>query len=146
MIPMSSHPSRLYTLITTSARSTHCVPSTTTVRTLCVATVISRPRARVRFLDLLCRRRSRPALPCRLRLRANNFLLFVTFQLFPFPCPRSCLVFWFRNVGVAIPPRFVLPTFSLRSECGASPQAPLPLPAFHGGTPVLGPWSLERTV
>ena len=38
---MASHPSGSYTLKTSSARPTPCVPSTAIVRTLCVATVIS---------------------------------------------------------------------------------------------------------
>ena len=78
---MTSHPSRSYTLKTSSARSTPCFPSTAIVRTLCVATVISRPRARSRFLLSRCHRRRRSALPRRLRLRARNFLLFVTSSL-----------------------------------------------------------------
>ena len=45
--------------------------------------MISRPRTRARLLALRCRRRRRSALPRRLRLRANNFLLFVTFSIFP---------------------------------------------------------------
>ena len=80
---MASHLSRLYTLKTPSARPTPCVPSTAIVRTLCVATVISRPRARARFFLLLCRRRRLSALPRRLRLRANIFLFSVTFSIFP---------------------------------------------------------------
>ena len=78
-----SHPSRSYTLKTSSARPTPCVPSTAIVRTLCVATVISRPRARARFLISRCRKRRRSALPRRLRLRAKTSLLFVTFSLIP---------------------------------------------------------------
>ena len=81
--PTTLHPSRSYTLKTSSARPTPGVPSTAIVRTLCVATVISRPRARARLLVLFCRRRPRSALPLRLRLRANNFLPFVTFSFFP---------------------------------------------------------------
>ena len=81
---MTSHSSQSYTLKTSSTRPTPCAPSTATVRTLCVATVISRPRARARFLVLLCRRRRLSALPRRLRLRAKNFLLSVTFSIFPF--------------------------------------------------------------
>ena len=107
---MTSRPSRSYTLRPSSARPTPCVPSTAIVRALCVATVTSRPLARIRLLALLCRRRRRSALPRRLRFRANNFLLFVTFFFSPFPCPRSCLTFWFCGVGSAVPPRVVLPS------------------------------------
>ena len=80
---MTSYLSRSYTLKTSSARSTPCVPSTAIVRTLCVATVISRPRARARFHVLLFRGRRRSALPRRLRLRANHFLVSVTFSIIP---------------------------------------------------------------
>ena len=79
--PITSHPSRSYTLKTSSARLTPCFPSTTIVRTLCAATVISRPRARARFFLSRCRRRLRSALPRRLRLRAKNVLLFMTYYL-----------------------------------------------------------------
>ena len=48
-----------------------------------MATAISRPRARARFLLLLCRRRRLSALPRRLRLRAKRFLLSATFSKFP---------------------------------------------------------------
>ena len=68
-----SHPSRSYTLKTSSARPTPCVPSTVIVRTLCVATTIARPRARARFLLLLCCRRRLSGLPRRRRLRAKIF-------------------------------------------------------------------------
>ena len=78
---MTSHPSRSYTLKTSSARPTPCFPSTTIVRTLCVTTMISRPRARARFLLSRCRRRRRSALPRRLRLRVKAFLLFATSSL-----------------------------------------------------------------
>ena len=78
---MTSHPSRSYTLKISSARPTPCVPSTAIVPTLCVATMISRPRARAQFLISRCRRGRRSALPRRLRLRAKTFLLFVTSSL-----------------------------------------------------------------
>ena len=71
---MTSHPSQLYTLKTSSARPTPCFPSTAIIRTLCVATIISRPRARARFLLSRCRRRRRSPLPRRFRLRAKAFL------------------------------------------------------------------------
>ena len=77
--PRTSHPSRSYTLKISSARPTPRVPSTAIVRTLCVATVIFRLRARARFLVSLCRRRRRSDLPRRLRFRAKNVLLFVIF-------------------------------------------------------------------
>ena len=79
---MTSHPSRSYTLKTSSARPTSCVPSTAIVRTLCVATAISRPPARARFLLLLCRRRRLSAPPRRLCLRGKIFLLSATFSCF----------------------------------------------------------------
>ena len=90
---MRSHPSRSYTLKTSSARPTPCVPSTGIVRTLCVATAISRPRARARFLLLLCRRRRLSALPRRLRLRAKIFLLRDFFNFPSFPIPVLVLYF-----------------------------------------------------
>ena len=80
---MTSYPNQSYTLKTSSARPTPCVPSTAIVQTLCVATAISRPRARARFLLLLCRRRRLSALPRRLRLRANIFLFSMSFSIFP---------------------------------------------------------------
>ena len=120
---MTSYLSQSYILKTSSARPTRCVPSTAIVRTLCVVTAISRPRARARFLDLLCRRRRRSALPRHFRLRANNFLLSVTFSIIPFPYPRTCVVFWSRDVGSAVPPHPAPPIFRLRGESGAYSQA-----------------------
>ena len=79
---MTSHPSRSYTHKTSSARPIPCVPSTAITRTLCVATVVSRPRAQARFPVSLCRKRRRSALPRRRRLRANN-LLSATFYIIP---------------------------------------------------------------
>ena len=70
---MTLHPSRSYALKTSSARPSPCVLSTAIVRTLCVATAISRPRARARFLLFLFRRRRLSALPRRRRLRAEIF-------------------------------------------------------------------------
>ena len=78
---MTSHPSRSYTRKASSAHPTPCFPSPAIVRTLCVATMISRPRARARFLLSRCRRRRRSALPRRLRLRAKVFLLFLASSL-----------------------------------------------------------------
>ena len=130
---MTSHPSRSYTLKTSSARPTPCVPSTAIVRTLCVATAISRPRARARFLVLLCHRRRLSALPRRLRLRAKIFLLSATISFFLLPYPRFCLVFCSRDVGSAVPPRVAPSIFRLRGESGAYSQAPLLPPAFRGG-------------
>ena len=92
-----SHPSRSYTLKTSSARPTPCVPSTAIVRTLCVATAISRPRARARFLLLLCWRRRLSALPRRRRLRAKFFQDVSPcdfFNFLPSPCPfLPCILF-----------------------------------------------------
>ena len=66
------------------------------------------------------------------------------FLLHPFPRPRSCVVFWSRDVSSAVPHHVAPPIFRLRSESGAYTQAPLRPPAFHGGTPVLMPWPLVR--
>ena len=101
-----SHPTRSYTLKTSSARPTLCVPSTAIVRTLCVATVISRPRARALFLDSLCRRRRRSALPRRLRLRANNILLSVTFYIIPLSLSPflRCILVSRRGFSCPTPP------------------------------------------
>ena len=90
---MTSHPSRSYTLKTSSARPTPCAPSTAIVRTLCVATAISRPRARARFLLFLCRRRRLSALPRRLRLRAKFPPLCDFFNFPSFPIPVLALYF-----------------------------------------------------
>ena len=79
---MTSHSSQSYTFRTSRALPTPYVPSTI-VRTLCVATVISRLRARARFFVSLCRRNRRSALPRRLRLRAKTLLLLVFFSLIP---------------------------------------------------------------
>ena len=122
---MTSHPSRSYTLETSSACPTACVPSTTIVRTLCVSTLIFHRRARARFLVLLCRRRRRSALPCRLGLCANIFVFSVTFSIYLLsssPLSRCGSI------------------FRLRSESGAYSQARLLLPAFRGGTPALVSW------
>ena len=153
-----SHPSRSYTLKTSSARPTPCVPSTAIVRTLCVATAISRPRARARFLLLLCCRRRLSALPRRRHLRAKifqNVFLSATFSISFLPYPRSCLVFCSRDVGSAVPPRVAPSIFRLRDESGAYSQALLLPPAFRGGAvryctvlycaPVLMSWPLVRT-
>ena len=91
-----SHPSRSYTLKTSSARPTPCVPSTAIVRTLCVATAISCLRARARFL--LCSVVGGASL---LYLAAvvcapkfpKLFLLSATFSISLLPYPRSCLDF-----------------------------------------------------
>ena len=157
------HPSRSYTLKSSSARPAPCVPSTAIVRTLCVATVISRPRARARFLLLLYCRRRLSALPRRRHLRAKIFQNVSPFcdffnllpSLSPFlPCICS------RDVGSAVSPRVAPSIFRLRGESGAYSQAPLLPPAFRGGavlyctvlycavlhcTPVLMSWPLVRT-
>ena len=99
---MTSHPSRSYTLKTSSARPTPCVLSTTIVWTLCVATAISRPRARAQFLILLCRRRRLSALPRRLRLRAKISLLCCDFFHFPsFPIP---VLAWYFALATWVQP------------------------------------------
>ena len=153
-----SHHSQSYTLKTSSVRPTPCVPSTAIVRTLCVATAISRPRTRARFPRLLCWRRRLSALPRRRRLStkiSKIFLLSATFSISFLPYPRSCLVFCPRDVGSAVPPRVAPSIFRLRGEPGAYSQAPLLPPAFRGGAvlycdvlyckPVLMSWTLVRT-
>ena len=128
---MTSHPSRSYTLRTSSARPTPCVPPTTIVRTLCVATVISRPRARARLLVLFCRRRRRSALPSRLRFRANTFLLFVTFFIFPLSISPFllCILVLRRGFSRPTPRRLAHLPSSERIWClltGASPPSRFP--------------------
>ena len=120
------------------------VPFTTIVWTLCVATMIFRTRARAQLLVLLCRRRRRSALPRRLRLRANNFLLFVTFSIFPLSLSPFLPCILVSLVGSAVPPHVAPPIFRLRSESGAYSQASLLPPALRGGTPVLVSWPLVQ--
>ena len=110
---MTSHRSQSYTLKTSSTRPTPCVPSTAIVRTLGVATAISRPRARARFLLLLCRRRRLSALPRRLRLRARIFLLSVTFSILP----------------LSLSPFLTCVLFSRRGFSRPTPRRPVPLPS-----------------
>ena len=100
---MASHSSRSYTLKTSSARPTPCVPSSAIDRTLCVATVISRPRTRARFLLLLCCRRRLSALPRRLRLRAKIFFLSVTFSIFPLSLSPFLACFLLSRRGFSRP-------------------------------------------
>ena len=108
-----------------------------------MATVISRPRARARFLLSFCRKKRRSALPRRLRLRAKNFLLFATFYIIPLSLSPflPCILASRRGFSRPTPP-----IFRLRSESGAYSQAPLLPPAFRGGTPILVTWPLVRTV
>ena len=105
---MTSHPSQSYTLKTCSTHPSLCLPSTAIVRTLCGATVISRPRPRARFFLSRCRRTCRSALPRRFRLRARNFRLFSISSLI-----SLSLLFWSRGVGSAVPPRVAPPIFRL---------------------------------
>ena len=113
---MMSHPSRPYTLKISSARPTPCVPSTVIVRTLCVATVISRSGARARFLLLLYRRRRLSALPRRRRLRAKIF------QTFPPLCD-------FFNFPPSLSPFLPCILFSRRGFSRTTPRRPLHLPS-----------------
>ena len=144
---MTSHPSRSYTLKTSSAHPTRCVSSTAIVRTLCVATVISRPRARARSLLLLCHTRRRSALPRRLRLRAQYFLLSVTFSIFPlslFPF-LPCVLFSRRGSSRPSPHRPVHLPFPGRIWCvlrGSSPSSRFPRRycTVLYSTPVLVSW------
>ena len=114
---MMSHPSRSYTLKTSSARPTPCVPSTAIVRTLCVATAISRPHARARFLlFLLCCRWCLSALPRRRRLRANFFQ-----NVSPF-CD-------FFNFLPSLSPFLPCILFSRRGFSRPTPRRPVHLPS-----------------
>ena len=127
---------------TSSARSTPCVLFTAIVRTLCVATAISSPRARGRFPLPFCRMKRRSALPRRLRLRSSLWL----FRFSPFPYPCTCLVFCSHHVGSAVSLRVAPFIFRLWGESGAYSRTPLLPPAFLCGTPVLVSWPLVRTV
>ena len=72
-----------------------------------MATAISRPRARARFLLLLCHRRRLFALSRRLRLRAKIFLLSVTFSIFPLSLSPflPCILFSRRGFSRPTPRR-----------------------------------------
>ena len=65
---------------------------------------------------------------------SKMFILSATFSTSFLPYPRSCLVFCSRDVGSAVPPRVAPSIFRLRGESGSYSQAPLPPPAFRGGT------------
>ena len=153
---MTSHPSRSYTLKTSSARPTPCVPSTAIVRTLCVAITISRPRVRARFLLLLCRRRHLSALPRRLRLRAKIFLLSATFSFFPPSLSPflPCILFSRRGFGRPTPRRPVHLPSPGRIWCLLTGSSPSRFPrrcctvlycTVLYCTPVLMSWPLVRT-
>ena len=149
---MTSHPSRSYILKTSSARPTPCVPSTAIVRTLCVVTAISHPRARARFLLLLCRRRRLSALPRRLRLRAKLFILSATFSVFlPFLSPFfPCILFSRHGFSRPTPRRPLhLPSpgriWCLLTGSSHSSRFPRRCCAVLYCTPVLMAWPLVRT-
>ena len=128
---MTLHPSRSYPLKTSSTRPTPCVPSTAIVRTLCVATVISRSRARARFLLSLCRRKRRSALPRNLPLRAKFFLLSVTYSIYPISLSPflPCILFSRRGFSRPTPRRPVYPPAAGRIWClltGSYPSSRFP--------------------
>ena len=146
---MTSHPSQSHTLKTSSARPTPCVPSTAIVRTLCVATAISRPRARARFLLLLCRRRRLFALPRRLHLRAKFFLLSVTFSIFPLSLSPflPCILLSRRGFSRPTPRRPVHLPFPGRIWClftDSSPSFRFPRRYASFGVMNVGPNGLTR--
>ena len=108
---MVSHPGRSYTLRTSIARPTPYALSTAIVRTLCLATVISRPSARNRILFALCRTGRRSALPRRLLVCAQRVFSFYDFFNYPpFAFPYLPLN-WSRGVGLAVSSRVAPPIF-----------------------------------
>ena len=120
-----SHPGGSYTLRTSIARPTPYALSTAIVRTLCLATVISRPSARNRILFALCRTGRRSALPRRLCVCAQRVSSFYDFSNYPpFPFPYLPLD-WSRGVGSAVSPRVAPPIFHPRSKSGDQSRAPL---------------------
>ena len=134
---MTSYPSQSSKLHTLSVHPTPCVPSTAIVLILCVVTVISCLRVCALFFVSLCRRRCRPALPRRLRLRATNFLLFVIYSLIPLSLSPflPCYLVSQREFSRPAARRVTYLSFSERIWCFITTHL-LPL-AFHGSTPVL---------
>ena len=130
---MTSHPSRSYTLKTSSARQlrvSHPPPSSGRcawqLRSPVFAHVLDFSfcsvvgGASLLYLAAFVYAR-----------KLSSSLRLFYFSLLPYP--HSCLVFCSRDVGSAVPPRIALSIFCLRGEYGAYSQAPLLAPGFRGG-------------
>ena len=105
--------------------------------------MISRSCACARFLVFLCRIRRRSALPCRLYLRANIFLLYVTFSIFPLSLPPflPCILFSRRGFNRPAPRRPVHLPSPGQISClltGFSPPSRFPRRYASFGVVVVG--------